>query len=259
MNGLDGNGAGTGSTAVPGDEDDNYVQVNLSGGAGTAVYEVTADGGGAADDCDIPIAFVWGSGVELGSGTVSASLAPVSSVAGAHVDAGIPRFVPTVKTLEVINLEDCATTLLFPFVTNQADYDTGIAISNTSQDAFGTTENEGACTTYFYGSMMGGGAAPDAYTSDSVAAGGQLVFLLSRQAAGFQGYLMVALQLPVRPRLGLPDQRRRRRHSEFGAELPGFGGAGAARRPRRVHGRPRDAEPVGSVLRRRLPNANAAP
>ena len=191
MNGLDGNGAGTGSTAVPGDEDDNYVQVNLSGGAGTAVYEVTADGGGAADDCDIPIAFVWGSGVELGSGTVSASLAPVSSVAGAHVDAGIPRFVPTVKTLEVINIEDCSTTLLFPFVTNQADYDTGIAISNTSQDAFGTTENEGACTTYFYGSMMGGAAAPDAYTSDSVAAGGQLVFLLSRQAAGFQGYLMV--------------------------------------------------------------------
>ena len=191
MNGLDGNGAGAGSAAVAADNEDKYVQVSLSGGAGTAVYEIDAHGDEGVDKCHIPIAFVWKSGVSLGSGTVSASFAPVSGVAGAHVDASIPRFVPTVKPLGVINIEDCATTLLFPFVTNQADYDTGIAISNTSQDAFGTTENEGACTTYFYGSMMGGGAAPDAYTSDSVAAGGQLVFLLSRQAAGFQGYLMV--------------------------------------------------------------------
>ena len=192
MNGLDGNGAGVGSAAVADDEDDNYVQVSLSGGAGTAVYEIVTPGHGGADvdNCDIPIAFVWGSGVELGSGTVSASFAPVSSVAGAHVDANIPRFVKTVKAIEVINIEDCATTLLFPFVTNQADYDTAIAISNTSQDAFGTTENAGACTIYFYGSMMGGGAAPDAYTSDSIGAGEQLVVQLSSTAAGFQGYLM---------------------------------------------------------------------
>ena len=33
-NGLDGNGAGVGSDAVADDEDDNYVQVSLSGGAG---------------------------------------------------------------------------------------------------------------------------------------------------------------------------------------------------------------------------------
>ena len=189
-NGVDANGAGVGSNAVPGDDDDNYVEVSLSNGSGTATYEVDNDGGTGNDNCDIPIAFAWGSGVELGAGTVSASFAPVSSVAAAHVDAVVPRFIQTGSAMELINIEDCSTTLLFPFVTNRAGYETGIAISNTSQDAFGTTENAGSCEVFFHGSMMGGAAPPDSYTSDSVAAGGQLVFLLSSKAAGFQGYLM---------------------------------------------------------------------
>ena len=189
-NGVDANGAGVGSNAVPGDDDDNYVEVSLSNGSGTATYEFDNHGGAGNDNCDIPIAFAWGSGVELGAGTVSASFAPVSSVAAAHVDAVVPRFIQTGSAMEVINIEDCSTTLLFPFVTNRAGYETDIVISNTSQDAFGTTENTGACTIYYYGSMMGGAAAPSTMTSDSIAAGEQLVVQLSSEAAGFQGYLM---------------------------------------------------------------------
>ena len=193
MSGLDSNGGGTGAAAEG--NDDDYVKVNLSGGSGVGVYEVNinADGGSGVDNCEIPIAFVWTGGVELGSGTVSASFAPLSTVGtAATIDAMSPRFATTASgsAIEVIRVEDCSTTLLFPFVTNQADYDTGIVISNTSQDEFGTTENAGACTIYFYGSMMGGGAAPDAYTSDSIAAGEQFLVQLSSEAAGFQGYLM---------------------------------------------------------------------
>ena len=199
MSGLDSSGAGTGSAAEG--NDDDYVKVNLSGGSGTAVYEVASagHGGGGVDNCEIPVAFVWSGGVELGSGTVSASFAPVSSVAAAATaDTPWQRFVTSGSGIGVITVEDCSTTLLFPFVTNQAGYETGIAISNTSQDSFGTTENEGTCTIHYYGSMMGGGAAPDAVTSNSVEAGGQLVFLLSAGnsamgvsgAPGFQGYLM---------------------------------------------------------------------
>ena len=192
MSGLGADGAGTGSDAVVPPNGQGYVQVSLSGGSGTAVYQVHAfeNGGGGADDCDIPIAFVWTSGVELGSGTVSAGFAPLSSAAAAHVDAVIPRFVESGSAIEAITIGECATTLLFPFVTNQADYDTGIVISNTSQDTFGTPESAGSCEVFFHGSMLGGGAAPDSYTSDSIAAGEHLFVQLSSEAAGFQGYLM---------------------------------------------------------------------
>ena len=200
QSGLDSSGAGTSEAAVADDDDDGYVKVNLSGGSGTAVYDITADGGGGVDNCEIPIAFVWGSGVDRGSaGTVSASFAPVSTVAkAATTSTPWLRFTASGSPIEVITFEDCSTTLLFPFVTNQAGYDTGIAISNTSKDSFGTTENDGECRINYYGSMMGGGAAPDEVTSNSVEAGGQLVFLLSagnsemgvEGAAGFQGYLM---------------------------------------------------------------------
>ena len=188
--GLDANGGGEGENAVAPAQ--GYVQVALSGGSGSMTYEVdgTSHGGDGDDNCDIPIAFVWTSGVDLGSGTVSADFAPLSSAAAAHVDAVIPRFTRSGSAIEAINIEDCATTLLFPFVTNQADYDTGIVISNTSQDTFGTTESSGACEVFFHGSMMGGGAAPDSYTSDSIAAGEHLFVQLSSEAAGFQGYLM---------------------------------------------------------------------
>ncbi len=191
MSGLGSDGAGDGTPAVAPTQ--GYVEVSLSGGSGAMVYQVHAleNGGAGNDDCDIPIAFVWTSGVELGSGTVSAGFAPLSSVAAAHVDAVIPRFMQqSGSAIEAITIGECSTTLLFPFVTNQADYDTGIVISNTSQDTFGTTESAGSCEVSFHGSMLGGGAAPDSYTSDSIAAGEHLFVQLSSEAAGFQGYLM---------------------------------------------------------------------
>ena len=35
-------------------------------------------------------------------------------------------------TMDVVEVEECVTSLLFPFVTNMYGYDTGIAITNTS-------------------------------------------------------------------------------------------------------------------------------
>jgi len=63
-----------------------------------------------------------------------------------------PRFA-VVKTQEgrwvTINL--CQTTLLYPFVTGAAGFDTGIAVANTSWDPFGTVHQVGSCTLYGYG------------------------------------------------------------------------------------------------------------
>lgn len=89
------------------------------------------------------------------------------------------------------------TKLLFPFVINQAGFDTGIAISNISDDPFGTEKQGGTCTIYYYGRLAGGGPAPEAQTSQYLSAGEQLTFNLStggshmiRHTPGFCGYVI---------------------------------------------------------------------
>jgi hypothetical protein len=64
----------------------------------------------------------------------------------------IPRFANLPNTSGrwlAVNL--CQTTLLYPYVTGAAGFDTGIAVANTSQDPFGTRGQSGSCTLYAYG------------------------------------------------------------------------------------------------------------
>ena len=87
-----------------------------------------------------------------------------------------PRFVAG-PTRTVIEIDDCVSSLLFPFVTNMYGYDTGIAITNTSSEA-------GACTLSFVGT--------EAPADDmEVTVGGESVntFGISMMAPGFQGYV----------------------------------------------------------------------
>ena len=44
----------------------------------------------------------------------------------------------------VIEIDDCTTTLLFPFVTNQLGFDTGLVITNASEES-------GSCTITYSG------------------------------------------------------------------------------------------------------------
>jgi hypothetical protein len=90
--------------------------------------------------------------------TVSLSYAPISSTTSASSSANIPRFVDLGtgdnKTLFGINI--CQTSLLFPYVSTITGFTTGIAISNTSMDPFGTVAQNGACTLWWYGNNTGG-------------------------------------------------------------------------------------------------------
>jgi len=52
-----------------------------------------------------------------------------------------------------INL--CQTTLLYPYVVGISGFDTGIAVSNTSLDPFGTVNQTGSCKLYAYGNIWG--------------------------------------------------------------------------------------------------------
>ena len=79
-------------------------------------------------------------------------------------DAAVPRYVSG-PTNDVIKIDDCTTTLLFPFVTNQLGFNTGIAITNTS-------EGSGSCTISYHGAD-----APDDWTTPAKSRDGVTVVI----------------------------------------------------------------------------------
>jgi hypothetical protein len=129
--------------------------------------------------------------------TVNGMFAPVSTVTTASATAPVPRFADTSTARNTLIIVQCQTNLLFPFITNQAGFDTGIAISNTSKDPFGTATQAGACSLYYYGDVNGTAATPVDTTNAAVPAGDYLVFTLNGGGkfgvdpqVGFQGYMI---------------------------------------------------------------------
>ena len=107
----------------------------------------------------------------------------MSGVGGDTFEVGaapLPRFVESAKPAAIIEVDACATTLLFPHVFHQSGFDTGIAISNTSPES-------GSCAINYHGA-----GGPDPHESRLIAGGGQWIFTLSStvDTTGFQGYLV---------------------------------------------------------------------
>ena len=157
------------------------VELNASG-AGEVIYNLADTSAEESGEwVNLPVTFTWeseGAMPALGAGYVLVSFHPVSGVGGVTFDdTKLPRFVESKDPTMVLNIDDCVTTLLFPYVTNKAGFDTGIAITNTSSDS-------GSCTITHYGAD-----APDPWDSDEVAAERQTTFTLSSVALGFQGYI----------------------------------------------------------------------
>jgi len=132
-----------------------------------------------------------------GTTQVSVNFAPVSSVPAASFSAPIPRFYAPYPLRNLFSINVCACNLLFPFVTNQAGFDTGIAIANTTRDPFGTPLEQGIVTLYYYGAGASGADSPASQQSAPVAAGTELVFTLSgggdhgiTATPDFQGYII---------------------------------------------------------------------
>ena len=64
------------------------------------------------------------------------------------------------------------TYILFPFLTNQAGFDTGVSVANTTSDPFGTTGVAGTCTLNFFGGTTAAPTTPPPpVTTPSIAAG----------------------------------------------------------------------------------------
>jgi hypothetical protein len=123
--------------------------------------------------------------------TVNMSFAPISTGTAASSTLTLPRFADTSGLgSSLFNIVQCTTTLLFPFITNQAGFDTGFAIMNTTQDPFKTPLQQGTCAFNFYGQN-----APPMYTTGVIPAGNNVApsvyaFLASSIAPSFQGYMI---------------------------------------------------------------------
>jgi hypothetical protein len=137
----------------------------------------------------------------VGTATVNQSYAPTpgpttfTAAAGAAASASlpIPLFADTSTARNLLSITLCQTLLLYPFVTNQNGFDTGISIANTTTDPIGTAPQAGICKLTWYD---GTGKFPptgingtDLSKEPPVATGTVAVNLASSLAPGFQGYM----------------------------------------------------------------------
>jgi len=123
----------------------------------------------------------------LGTATVNGSYAPTSTQVLSS-NTTVPRFADNSTARNLFTINPCATNLLFPFVTSQQGFDTGIAISATSIDPWGTSAQSGICQLNWYGA-----AATNATSTPTITAGTTYTTLVSLQqnvAGGFQGYMI---------------------------------------------------------------------
>lgn len=187
-------------------------EVAISSGSGAATWMITQNtpvAGVAQKNISFGVAVVFTANTSAGlpgltgstPGSVSGTFAPVSTVdfAATASTAPIPRFRDNPTGASVFSIVPCVTNLLFPFITNQAGFDTGIALVNTSLDnagnklPFNTATQHGTCTVnYFNGTTT----APAPQVTPDIVAGGTFAFTLqgggvpgsTSSAAGFQGY-----------------------------------------------------------------------
>jgi hypothetical protein len=172
-------------------------------GVVTAVYEITTSTPGAINSFNtaysgntvtVPGVQVY---ITFTANSVTASQVTVLESYAPTGSTEIPNFAASAATpLNASAILPCVTNLLFPFVTSQLGFDTGLAISNASADPFGrfgavppgTTAPAGACTLNYYGA---GAPSPSAVATPSIASGTTYAFVNSSVAPGFQGYVIV--------------------------------------------------------------------
>jgi hypothetical protein len=122
------------------------------------------------------------------------TLSPVAAPAGDLEPSGPPA--PSMRTLDSLGF-DCpddapdTSNLLFTFVTNQVGFDTGLSVSNTGRDPFGTVGKTGKCTINFYGFN-----SPASFSSPDIAPGDTYTFSASQNAPNFQGYVIATCSFP---------------------------------------------------------------
>ena len=172
----------SGGAPLPWSSATGMSSLSISGNQASAVWEVLGDNSVSNDYVQFMVQVNYtpnqGAGLpSLDEATVAGSYAPISSITGASSSAPVPRFVDTGEDDPFFEIISCATNLLWPYVTNQAGFDTGMVISNTSMDPFGTVGQTGACTINYYGNSEGD-APPPSQTTPDIGPGGYAIWSL---------------------------------------------------------------------------------
>lgn len=182
----------------------NLAEIPVVNGSATAVWEVLNTNPSQSESLYFGVwtTFTANPGANSpppGTATVNMSYAPTppsafSAAAGAAASGSltVPRFADTSSGQNVLSIALCNTVLLYPFVTNQGGFDTGLAIANTSTDPFGTRTQSGTCDLNFYGA-----SAPPVVTTPNIPTGTVWAGLASTSAAGFQGYVIATCRFQL--------------------------------------------------------------
>jgi hypothetical protein len=189
--------SGSGTTAIP------YAEILSNNGTASATWEVVTTNPATDESFDFAVWFLYSANVASnspapGAATIGLSFAPntnsgaFSATSGATASSSltIPRFADTSSAGTVFTIVPCQTSLLFPFITAQVGFDTGLAIMNTTSDPFGTKPQSGTCTLNFYGQN-----APAAYPTAVIPSGNSWTpavgaWMASTIAPNFEGYMI---------------------------------------------------------------------
>ena len=153
--------------------------LTISGGSATAIYEVQIANLTVIKSFTLPVTVGFAANTVVapsGPITVVTSYSPSPPTPGAALPSTIPTIPYFANTGTVLNgstFVTCQTVLLFPFITNEAGFETGIAIANTALDYLNpggkvtsvASGQTGACTIYFFGSVAAEGGAQPAIPS----------------------------------------------------------------------------------------------
>lgn len=199
VTGSTANGA-PGATGSNSGGDGRAAVLTVSNGSATAVYEETTNASGAVETYAVPIYLqASGSGVAAPSSaiTVTVSFAPIGA-------SNTPNYVSgsSTATKNATAFTACSSTMLFPFVTNQAGFETGIAIANMGNDLLksatssSVTGQSGTCTLTFFGNATASANPPAFTTASNVVPGTDWTGTLTSVTGGtpntFSGYMIAS-------------------------------------------------------------------
>jgi hypothetical protein len=195
VSGADANGAANEAAAPAAG---NAGQATLISGT-SVTYEVTSDDPNAIEKATIPVGLMTigtPTAATAGAANASVEVGPVSAVLTSTSGAPIPRFIDKATSDVSVTVVSCVTNILFPYVTNTAGFDTGVAVMNTTKDNLGTTAQDGQTCTYNFfgtnapsgGTVTGKAINGGAYESFTLSGGGP--DFTGPVAPGFTGYVI---------------------------------------------------------------------
>jgi len=198
------------ANAAPGAPDDKHgpagpafaAPLTVTSGSATAIYEVTTVSTAPAT-FTIPVFLAAAAGVPAAPTTAitaTVSFGPIGA------SSNVPNFVngSSTTTVNGSNFAACSTTLLFPFVTNQLGFESGLAIANTGADLLAVNKSgapvssvagqAGTCTLTFFGNATASSNPPAFTTAAPVVPGtswtGTLTSVVGGTPGNFGGYLI---------------------------------------------------------------------